>query len=201
MPDPLPISESCLQEQDPRLQAQFEKASTALKNGNHEYALQVADVWVKNYPNVPEFRVLLREAQLHKYYPDQQYYREFKSLNPAWLTHIIPRSRDLTRALFKCEMKLADDPLNRYANIALADIARELQWIQTEIHALQTVLLHPKRRPDEVIRLTKLLISQHQLENALDVCNTFLKIFPDHSDLQALRDQISIQQSMDKVDS
>lgn len=194
-------NEISLQDLDPRLQAQYEKAATALKKGDLDYAIEVADGWVKTYPHVPEFRMLLREAEIQKIYPNRRF--ENASMNPVatllkWIGY---GEKNTDRALVKCEAKLQSDPLDVQANEMLAGIARKLGWSHTEIFALQTMLLHPRRKPDQVIRLIDAMLLSGQVENASKVCETFLKVFPEETRLLDARKKISIRQSIQRVET
>jgi len=193
--------ELSLNDLDPRLRAQFEKAATALKKGDLEYTIEVADGWVKSYPHVPEFRMLLREAEIQKIYPDRRF--ENASMNPVatLLKWIGCGEKDTDRAIAKCETKFLSDPLDVQSNEMLAGVAKKLGWVQTEIFALQTMLLHPKRKPDQVIRLIDAMLLSGQVENASKVCETFLKVFPEETRLLDARKKISIRQSIQRVET
>ncbi len=201
MTDPFPSKESHLKELDSRLQAQFEKATVALSEGNIGYTKELASNWILKYPNVPEFRMLLREAQICEKYPRKKFQQAPKGTISGLLSWLNFDSKNPNRAIQQCEEKLRNDPLDIKANEMLANAAGNLGWGRTEIFALQTLLLHPQRKPQHVIRLIEVLVAKKELDNASKTCQVFLKVFPNHRDLLAIRNRVSISQSMEKVDS
>lgn len=190
-------SESSIQTQDPRLQAQYQRASEALREGRAEHARELAAVWVARYPHVPEFRILLREAQLRLHFPDQQYTGAVH--HREWFVRWQSLFRDRGRQLAWCEQQLDRQPLQIAANLQLANLARQLGWIRTELHALQTLLLNPRRKVQYVTRLALLLHREGDSSEAMQVVAAFLRIFPAHTDLIAMRDQIALTESMQMV--
>lgn len=196
MPLVLPPESSLLSE-DLRLQRHYAQASEALRNGRAEHACEWCRVWVERCPQVPEFRILLREAQLRLQFPEGDFHRSRRRLLPVlpgwpWLS-------SAPSSLKWCERRLDRHALDIPANLRLADIAKQLGWIRTEIHALQTLLLNRVRQPEHVVRLGKLWLGQQQYSAAMQVCDTFLSCFPQHPDLIALRDQVALNESMQMV--
>lgn len=196
MPLALPPESSLLSE-DLRLQRHYTQASDALRSGRAEHAREWCRVWVERCPQVPEFRILLREAQLRLQFPEGDFHRTGRRLLPVipgwpWLS-------SFTSTLKWCERRLDRHALDLQANLRLADIAKQLGWIRTEIHALQTLLLNRNRQPAHVVRLGRLWLQQQQYSAATQVCDTFLSCFPQHPDLIALRDQVALNESMQMV--
>jgi len=201
MSSTISLPELSLKQLDHRLQVQFEKAAIALQEGNTSYAIELGSIWVEKYPHVPEFRMLLREAQLQVGYPDKQYQTAPASWKAGLRGLFFQGEKDPVKAMLWCEQRLSQDPLDMRANESLANAANSLKWKNTEVFALQILLLHPRRTVEQVIRLVKTLIGDNQMNHASEVCDTFLKVFPEHRELLALRKQVSITQSIQQVDS
>lgn len=141
--------------------------------------------------------MLLREAQLELRFPDRGYARAGSHpwrWVPGW-----PWIRDASRLLEWCERQLDRNPLDPHANLRLAEVARRLDWVQTEEHALQTLLLSPWRDLVPVLRLAQLLLSQDRYAEAAELCETVLLSFPGNPELEAMREQIALRESMQMV--
>lgn len=199
MNKPPPLEKS-VRELDPRIVLQFEKAKTALSHKNTEYPIQLCRAWIKHYPEVIEFRKLLREAQFNKYYPEHSFQKAGSNGLGILRKFFFTNEKDPLKAIQYCENILAQDPLDITANKILANITLKIGWVQTSIFAWQTLLTHPKRKPEHVIKLVEIFLNEKNTTVALTVCETFLRIFPNDPHLIEIRNKASISQSLQKVD-
>ena len=191
--------EKSVKELDVRIVAQFSKAEDAFNKGHYDYVNNLCSEWIKNYPEVFDFRVLLRQAQFHKKFPNGHVLPS----SDNWLSQIKSfrnkPGKNPLKVITSCERTLAINPLDLRANELLASTAIDVGWPETAIFSLKTALKNPKRKPEHVIHLTTLLLENHRIQEALEICETFSKFFPESQEIHEIRNKISIQQSLSKV--
>jgi hypothetical protein len=191
--------ERTIESLDDRILGQFEKASQALES-NVDYTIELCSEWIRRYPEIVDFRRLLRDAQIRKHYPSNEF-----NTGSSWtsgLRSILGTGdKDPLKAILKCEKVLAEDPIDIRANENLASQAAKLGWKKTQVFALQTLLTNPKRKPSHVIRLVEMLIEDKETEFALKVCETFLRAFPENPEILDIRNQASINQSIQRAET
>lgn len=194
-------AEKKIEQLDPRIAAQFDKASTQRDKGNLDYTISLCGEWIKKYPHVLEFRKLLRDCQIKQCYPKGDYSSAGKPSLKSLIGQLSYPKKDPLKTISRCEKVLSENPLDLKANEFLARTTEQLGWKQTAIFAWQTLLTNPKRKPEHVVALAELMISEQSPEMVGKLCETFLKIFPGNSSITEVRNRASIQKSLQEVDS
>lgn len=194
-------TERTLSDLDSRIRVHYQKAEKAFKGNQLDYVLLVCKEWVKQYPDVIEFRMLLREAQIKTCYPDSCFERKFRHRFYEIKQSFHLSKRNDLETINQAERILAIDPINKVANQSLAETAKRLGWIKTSIHAWQILLINPNRKMIHIVHMAKLLIENKQEADAITVCETFLKLYPNEPSILDIRNRASTKQSLQQITS
>jgi len=184
---------------DPRIMSQFEKAVQNRDKKKFEYTIQVCGEWIKRYPNVVDFRKLLRDCQIQQKFPTGDFRSASKISMKSMVAQFSLQSRDPLKTLQNCERVFTDEPLDLKANEVLAKTASELGWTQTAIFGWQTLLMNPNRKPPHVLALAELYLNCNESQKVAQLCETFLKVFPNDASIMEVRNRASIQKSIHEV--
>jgi len=200
MSDVLPNSLSPLDGLSEVERKRFEKARSALAQGEFDYALSACAVLLAAHPECLPVRRLQRAALLGKY-PKRGRLIE-KLLGAASRLSFAfggtRAKRSASEQFARAESRLAKNPYDTAALRVLGEAATALGWIEMAVFAYEAIReLEPANRAN-LFSLGTTLLAAERAADALKIADTLLAENPVDGDAQTLMRKASIAQTVDK---
>lgn len=172
------MAEITEQELAPNHKALWDKALSAVKMNNLDYAVSLLQAVLKESPGFLEGRRILRNCEIRICKKSDKKKGLF-GINVMKLTNLVKKDPESTLPLI--EKELEKDPLSDAANDLLFFAASKLQLFETAAFALETVRRHNPENVKLLHKLAEHYLSQDLPTKAAEVFTDIIKHAPNDS--------------------